>query len=129
MAQLLSDGTLPPHLLPFCVAAGVLAAALPIVAHLHPTWRGFLPSAVAFGIGLYLSPYWTIPRFLGAVIQVLWQRFAPVSHNRYMIVVASGLVLGEGVLAIIVALMSSKHVPLWTCAGCTPASCPSACYK
>ncbi len=129
MAQLLSDGRLPPHLLPFCVTAGLVAASLPLLGFWRPSVRPALPSAVAFGIGMYLSPYWTVPRFLGALAEVAWRRFWPATHRRYMIVVASGLVLGEGLLAILVAVLTSAHVPLWTCAGCVPALCPSRCFS
>ncbi len=44
-----------------------------------------------------------------------------------MIVVASGLVLGEGLLAIVVAGLNSQNVPLWSCVGCTPDLCPARC--
>jgi uncharacterized oligopeptide transporter (OPT) family protein len=76
---------------------------------------------------MYLSPYWTIPRFLGAVIAFVWQKRQPTLYSSLMIVVASGLVLGEGLLSIVAALFTSQKVPIWSCMGCQPGSCPSQC--
>jgi hypothetical protein len=140
MARVLAGGELPPHLLAPCLSFAVAAAAVPVLEATVPEWEPYLPSgsfrsheshsflAVAFGIGMYLNAYWTIPRFIGALIALMWRKRAPRSHATYMIVAASGLVLGEGLLSIAVALLTSQAVPLWSCAGCTPSSCPSVCY-
>lgn len=54
---------------------------------------------------MYISPKWTIPRVLGSVAEQVWKRRDPRSHARLMLVVASGLVLGEGTAAIVLALL------------------------
>eukprot|EP00054_Salpingoeca_dolichothecata_P026758 m.192978 g.192978 ORF g.192978 m.192978 type:complete len:712 (+) comp25759_c0_seq4:54-2189(+) len=129
MAELINGGHLPSHLTPFCVVGGVIAAILPCIEMARPQWKPYMPSAVAFGIGMYLSPYWTIPRFLGSAAQIIWRRLYKKSHDKYMIVVASGLVLGEGIMAILVAVLHSENVALWSCAGCTADICPSTCLN
>ena len=60
-----------------------------------------LPSGVSVGIGMYLTPDFTLPRVLGALLELGWRRLAPASHKRSMLVVASGLVLGEGIWSIV----------------------------
>jgi OPT family oligopeptide transporter len=130
MALLLSGESdyFPRNITPFCVVAGLLAGSLPLLEKFKPRLKPYLPSAVAFGIGLYLVPYWTIPRFLGSLAQFFWQRYYPASHDRNMLVVASGLVLGEGIMSIITALFTSFDVPYATCGGCNESLCPSRCF-
>ena len=122
------DAKLPRNLTWFCVVGGILAGALPILEKLRPTWSPYLPSAVAFAIGMYLTPSWTIPRFIGSVVQTTWLKLWPRSHNRSMIIVASGLVLGEGILSIVTAGLTSAHVPVATCFGCSSLLC-SGCLN
>eukprot|EP00042_Codosiga_hollandica_P053010 m.683643 g.683643 ORF g.683643 m.683643 type:complete len:232 (+) comp58605_c0_seq20:1763-2458(+) len=64
--------SLPRHLTGFCVVAALIAGALPIVEKFKHSWKPWLPSPVAFGIGMYLVPYWTIPRFLGSLFQFVF---------------------------------------------------------
>ena len=61
--------------------------------------RERLPSGVALAIGMYVTPNWTIPRVVGGFANYLWRKSAPAHAKRYMIVLASGFVLGEGVIA------------------------------
>jgi len=44
-----------------------------------------------------------------------------------MIVVASGLVLGEGVMSIITALMRTGGIPILSCIGCEGGLCGGGC--
>ena len=46
---------------------------------------------------------WTIPRVFGSIIEQIWLYKYPNSHSSYMVIVASGLVLGEGTFSIIAA--------------------------
>ena len=63
--------------------------------------RRFLEGAgVSVGAGMYLTPDWTLPRAVGAAIELVWRRRRPQSHERLMLMVASGFVLGEGVWSI-----------------------------
>ncbi len=121
MARLVNGGALPPHVGPFCLGAGVIAAVLPALRSWTVfvgggkmgggQWDGvlrvlgtMLPSGVAFAVGMYISPRWTIPRVIGSMGEQLWRWYSPDSHSRLMLVVASGLVLGEGTAAIVLAV-------------------------
>jgi uncharacterized oligopeptide transporter (OPT) family protein len=127
MSKFLTDPNtkLPDHLTPFCIAGGIVAAILPLIEKFKPHIAHYLPSAVAFAIGMYLYPNWTIPRFAGSLIQVIWQKYWPQSHSRNMLLVASGLVLGEGLLSIVSATFASLDVPVATCFGCDSVLCKS----
>jgi len=104
MALLMQKGpsALPPSTLTyakgFAAAGAALSCAEAILPHALAQW---LPSGMSVGVGMYLTPDFTLPRVLGALIELLWRRWDPVSHQHLMLVVASGLVLGEGLWSIV----------------------------
>ena len=57
--------------------------------------------------GMYIPPRFTIPRVIGAFIEQAWLKLRPQSHGNLMVIVASGLVLGEGTASILVALVNA----------------------
>ena len=63
-----------------------------------------LPSGIGFAVGMYVAPKWTIPRVIGCLIEQGWLWWRPGSHASLMVVVASGLVLGEGTASIVTAV-------------------------
>ena len=74
-------------------------------------------------VGMYVAPNWTMARVIGATAALIWLKSNQKSHKNYMIVVASGLVLGEGIFAIVTAILKSFDVPVLTCAGCVAVFC------
>ena len=80
--------------------------------------RERLPSGVALAIGMYVTPNWTIPRVVGGFANYLWRKSAPAHAKRYMIVLASGFVLGEGVISIVTAVLQSLGIGIAACWGC-----------
>jgi len=123
MARLVNGGELSPNVLYFCIACAIIAAILPILATKFPHYAEWMPSGIAFAIAIYVTPNWTIPRVVGALVHFVWKTYWPKSHDEYMIIVASGFVLGEGVLSIITAIFKTTGVPMLTCAGCVPQFC------
>ncbi|VVT43672.1 uncharacterized protein SAPINGB_P000092 [Magnusiomyces paraingens] len=74
----------------------------------------FIPSGVAVGIGIYNTPSFTLARFLGGLFAAYWVRLKNNSDNDAtlkLVVLSSGLVLGEGVFSIISLIMTSIGVP------------------
>ena len=120
-----NGGQLPSHVLPFCIASAALAAMLPLAsffihttakdtdADTHSHWMSgassqkllrALPSGIGFAVGMYVAPKWTIPRVIGSLVEQGWLWWRPGSHASLMVVVASGLVLGEGTTSIVTAV-------------------------
>lgn len=64
-----------------------------------------LPSGVGFAVGMYLTPNWTVPRVVGSIVDQVWLVLNPGSHAAFMMVTASGLVLGEGCASIVTAVV------------------------
>jgi OPT oligopeptide transporter protein len=130
-----NGGRLPEHVLPFCGAAALLAAALPLGAFVLEKYirascravpgsgdgtaggtrrccvaaavESWLPSGIAVAVGMYISPRFTLPRVLGMVVEQCWLRWDPTTHRQLAVVVASGLVLGEGTASIFTAVMKA----------------------
>ncbi len=122
-----NGGRLPPHVIYFCIASAVLAALLPLASFfihsdgkeanldqmsdansasstLSQNLLRILPSGIGFAVGMYVAPKWTIPRVIGSLVEQSWLTWKPQSHASLMVVVASGLVLGEGTASIVTAV-------------------------
>jgi len=114
MAELMQQGlhALPETAKAFAIYFGAAGVALPLLeTRLSPTAAAFLPSGISVGVGMYLAADWTIPRVVGAVVERVWRRRSPDTHERYMLMVASGFVLGEGVMSILALLLTALHAP------------------
>ena len=121
MAMVVNGGTVANGVLPVCIVAAILVGFLPILdAWLSPAncSRRFLPSGIALAIGMYVTPNWTLPRVAGGALHLAWNHYAKRSAQRYMLVLASGLVLGEGIVAVLTAVLKSVGIGPATCIGC-----------
>ncbi|KAL0480784.1 hypothetical protein AKO1_006934 [Acrasis kona] len=70
----------------------------------------YVPSALAFGIGFIVPPKQSLAMFTGSVIHVLWRRGWPKESKEYFFAVSSGLIAGEGLMGIIVAVLKLLQV-------------------
>eukprot|EP00124_Ichthyophonus_hoferi_P004526 Ihof_evm2s511 gene=Ihof_evmTU2s511 len=70
MSRLMRDGAsgLAPNVLYFVGGFGLLASLIPVCHELWPATESYLPSATAFAVGIYIQPYWVLPRVIGALI-------------------------------------------------------------
>ena len=111
MAVLMQQGVaaLPPSALAFAKAFALLGVALPLAeaAAGESALGRLLPSGIAFGIGMYVKPDWTLPRVAGSVLEWAWRRRSPRSHERHMLMAASGFVLGEGIASMVTLALKS----------------------
>jgi len=124
MARFVNGGQLAPNVEWFCVAGALFGIFLAVFPQVFPHKSKYLPSGIAFAIAMYVTPNWTIPRVIGAVIHMIWRRKNPATHSEYMFIVASGFVLGEGITSILTALLKNPfNVAPWTCWGCAPGFC------
>lgn len=46
-----------------------MGTGLSLLHTLLPLQRHLIPSGVAFAIGMYLPPFWTIPRVIGGLVR------------------------------------------------------------
>jgi len=110
-AQVVNGAELAPNVVWFCIPAAIIAALLPLLSFKYPKLSQWLPSGIAFAIGLYVTPNWTLPRVVGALVSYVWHKYWPEQHSELMVIVASGFVLGEGITSIVTAGLKTAGVP------------------
>lgn len=61
-------------------------------------------------VGMYNTPPFTLARTVGGLVSCYW-RWYRKREDTPLIVLASGLILGEGLVSILTLLLASLHVP------------------
>ncbi|XP_062188710.1 probable metal-nicotianamine transporter YSL1 [Phragmites australis] len=102
--------TLPKHSIKLCIACFVLALcfdSLEAIARAN-NWRvkGCIPNIMAMAIPFFVGPTFTIDMFVGSLILIIWKRADRQAANMLGIVVASGLICGDGLWALPMAFLS-----------------------
>ncbi|KAJ8115190.1 hypothetical protein OPT61_g3107 [Boeremia exigua] len=73
-------------------------------------WVDFVPGGIAVAVGMYNTPSFTLARTFGGLISLWWRRWQGKDETP-IIVLASGLILGEGLFSIVNLLLASLKVP------------------
>jgi len=85
-----------------------VGAAIGVVLTLleqREAWRPWVPSPTGIGIAM-LIPFSAVTTiFIGAAGDWIWSRVDPDSHGRFAIPVASGVIAGEALVAVIIPLL------------------------
>lgn len=63
-------------------------------------------------IGMYNTPSFTLARTIGGLVNWYW-RWYRKREDTPVIVLASGLILGEGLVSILNLCLASMNVPHW----------------
>jgi OPT family oligopeptide transporter len=71
----------------------------------------WIPGGIAVAVGMYNTPSFTLARAVGGLVQYLWTRSGGESKQTLLVVLASGLILGEGLFSVLNLLMASAGVP------------------
>ncbi|KAH9933658.1 OPT oligopeptide transporter protein-domain-containing protein [Epithele typhae] len=129
LARLLRDGALPPHAAPAMALSALLFGALAGLkaraaraGRPHAAW---LPSGVAFAIGFLNTPAFSLARLVGGVVEHWYytRRGGRERAGIRLVVVASGFVLGEGVVSIVALGLRTAGVGVAGCWGCGHGLC------
>jgi uncharacterized oligopeptide transporter (OPT) family protein len=107
MAQLFSKGfdALPPYA-SYGVIGGIILGIL--LTLLESTkLRKFIPSPYGFGIAMIMPIDLSIMIFLGAMAKLVMDKRMPAWMESYSISLASGLVIGESVIGVVIAAMTA----------------------
>ena len=129
LSRLLRDGSLPPKSGVFMAFGGALAivvAILKIRANTRAVWYAkWIPSGIAFAIGFLNTPSFSIARLIGGFMEYVYHRRQKGGENQGvgLIIVASGFVLGEGVLSIVGLVLRTMGIGAASCWGCLPDVC------
>ncbi|QIW97711.1 hypothetical protein AMS68_003229 [Peltaster fructicola] len=113
-ARLVTGAGLPPKIAEFAaVAAAVWAAltALRIYGNSRQApWVPYIPGGIAVAVGMYNTPSFTLARTIGGLITWWWTRWKGRPETP-VVVLASGLILGEGLFSIVKLALTAAEVP------------------
>jgi len=103
-AEILSRGTSAlPH---GAVAALVIGSMLGIIfAILESRGAKWVPSPTGIGIGMLVPFAVVLVLFFGGIVDSLWRRANADAHERFSVPLASGLIAGEAIVAVVIPLL------------------------
>ena len=109
VAEVLANGveSLHPWARWGLLIGGAIGIILPLLELNFPKYRQWIPSATGLGLALVIPCFNSISMFLGALIAYLWTRWRAEHAERYVTPVASGIIAGESLLGVVVALLSA----------------------
>jgi uncharacterized oligopeptide transporter (OPT) family protein len=108
-AELLTKGlsALPPGCLVGLIIGIVAGIILTLLAE---KYGENIPSPAAIGIGMLINASVLITFILGGVAQLIWAKAEPESEGNIRIPLASGLIVGEAILAVVLALLAAVGI-------------------
>jgi uncharacterized oligopeptide transporter (OPT) family protein len=126
----IGDGDLPEKssifMIAFAIVFGCIAAIKTFASSRQLSWAKWVPSGVAFAIGFLNTPPFSIARLIGGVIELYYRsRFNKdgKAGDIRLIVIASGFVLGEGVISVVTLILRTFGVGVLSCGGCGHGLC------
>ncbi|KAJ7475901.1 OPT oligopeptide transporter protein-domain-containing protein [Mycena latifolia] len=128
LARLLRDGQLPENSGIFMISFASLFAIVSVVktytAQRQLWYAQWIPSGVAFAVGFLNTPSFSIARLIGGIVEYVYRtRYAKNKSDIRLIVIASGFVLGEGVVSVVSLMLKTFGVGVASCWGCVPGLC------
>lgn len=109
---------LPPYAHVFAITFGLVftvTTLTKIVLKNHPFVKSLIPGGIAFAVGMYNVPSFTLARAVGGLLEWLWRRKMQEKYGETpLVILASGLILGEGLISIVNLVMASFNVPTWS---------------
>ena len=108
-------------------ALTILSSIFKVRATLHGSrYSKYIPSGIAFAIGFLNTPSFSIARLIGGIVQLMYQRKnAGKEDGIGLVIIASGFVLGEGVVSIVGLVLKTFGVGVASCWGCLEGVCGS----
>lgn len=80
----------------------------------RPFLSSLIPGGIAFAVGMYNVPSFTLARAVGGLLEWTWRRYLQEKYGETpLVILASGLILGEGLMSIVNLAMASFGVPYW----------------
>ena len=112
VAELLAKGpgALHPTARVGLVVGGLLGILLPLLEILFPKQKKFIPSATGLGLAFTINGFNTISMFIGALIALWFAKVRPRLAEQYTIPVSSGIIAGESLMGVAIALLTVASV-------------------
>ena len=108
----------------FALLFGAVAAGKTYATRSGSPHAKWVPSGVAFAIGFLNTPSFSLARLIGGVVEfVYYRRYGREKGGIRLIVIASGFVLGEGVVSVVSLVLRTFGVGVASCVGCGHGMC------
>ncbi|KAI9678974.1 MAG: hypothetical protein M1822_007400 [Bathelium mastoideum] len=117
-ARLIVGKGLPPMVWPFGLIAGLVFVCMTMLriylgnqssAEVRNRQK-YVPGGIAFAVGMYITPSYSISRAIGGVLSWCYLQYRP-NEKTSIVVTASGLILGEGVFSMVNLVLASLRIP------------------
>ncbi|QSZ35881.1 hypothetical protein DSL72_007003 [Monilinia vaccinii-corymbosi] len=111
-ARLVTGKGLPHMAAEWAIGAAVIFTATTLL-RIYATgtkWHSWIPGGIAVAVGMYNTPAFTLARAIGGFIHLYWRSYRQREETP-IVVLASGLILGEGVVSIVNLGLASAGVP------------------
>lgn len=107
VAELLSKGvgSLHPTARMGLLIGSLIGILLPLLEMWFPKQKKFIPAATGLGIAFTINGYNAIMMFIGSVAALWLARAKPEVHEEYTVPVASGIIAGESLMGVLIALL------------------------
>ncbi|MGE5176619.1 MAG: OPT family oligopeptide transporter [Hyphomicrobiales bacterium] len=108
VAELLSKGvgSLHPTARIGLVVGSLVGILLPLLEMWFPSKRKYIPAATGLGIAFTINGYNSVMMFLGALAALALSKRKPAVHEEYTVPVASGIIAGESLMGVAIALLT-----------------------
>lgn len=110
VAELLAQGVnaLHPTARMGLLIGVIVGLVLPLLEMSAPKkLKPFIPSATGIGLAFVISFYNSLSMFIGAVLAWFYTKVNPQGAERYIVAVASGIIAGESLMGILIALLTA----------------------
>ena len=110
VAELLARGihSLHPTARWAMLVGALIGLALPLLELTFPKHKKYLPSAMGLGLALVIPAFNSVSMFIGAVLAAAWLKRNEARAEAYTIPIASGIIAGESLLGVAVALLAAS---------------------
>ena len=106
VAELLAKGVnaLPPSARIGLVIGAAIGLLLPLLEMWFPKQKKFIPSATGLGLAFTINGFNSVSMFIGACIALWLSKAKPKLHEKYTVPVSSGIIAGESLMGVFLAL-------------------------
>jgi OPT family oligopeptide transporter len=93
------------------VAGGFAGILIPTLEMTLPVkWRKFVPSATGVGLAFVIPFFNSLSMFIGALIALILEKTLPSFAEKYVVPTSSGIIAGESLLGVLIAILSVSGV-------------------
>ncbi len=107
VAELLAKGVaaLHPTARVGLVVGSLVGILIPVLELAFPKAKKYIPSATGLGLAFTITGYYSVSMFIGALGVLALQKAKPKVAEEYVVPVSSGIIAGESLIGVLIALL------------------------